>query len=280
MNSPDESLIRFAAVLTCHNRREKTLACLRSLQNQMPEELLSGKRWGVEVFLTDDGSIDRTSEAVLRLWPGAQIISGDGSLFWCGGMRAAWTQAAKTDPDYYVLINDDTTLYPDAIGRLLELTGPPSSLVIGAGAVCDPSTGAWTYGGVQSDFPFPMPDGKPRPCGTLNMNVALVPRAIFKELGMLHREYRHAMGDLDYGLMARRRGFEILETPEFVGECLSNPLGGTWRDSQLSRWARLKKLCSVKGLPPRDWLAYTRRNCGRAWLRYFLSPYLRIILNK
>lgn len=267
-------------MLTCHNRREKTLACLRSLMAQEPGASSSGKRWKIDVCLTDDGSTDGTADAVRTIWPEAQIVSGDGNLFWCGGMRAAWREAAKTDPDFYLLLNDDTTLYPAAISSLLKLIPAPSLLLIGAGAVCDPTTGVWTYGGVQSEFSFPMSDGKPRPCGTLNMNVALVPRAVYQELGILHHEYRHAMGDLDYGLAARRKGYDILETPEFVGECVSNPPDGTWRDPRLGRWERLNKLCSAKGLPPRDWLAYTRRNCGRAWLRYFFSPYIRILCNK
>jgi GT2 family glycosyltransferase len=285
------STLLIAVVLTCHNRREKTLACLRSVANQAWQNTpasTSGQNpprgsepaRTIKIFLTDDGSTDGTSTAVQSLCPEAAIISGDGSLFWCGGMRVAWAEAAKVEPDYFLLVNDDTVLYPDAIKSLIDLAGTPESHTIAVGAIRHPADGSWTYGGVESDYPFPMPDGSPRPCRTLNMNAALVSRAVFKRLGILHSAYRHAMGDLDYGLKATRAGVPILETPRFVGECATNSVSGTWRDTSLSRMTRLRKLGHAKGLPPRDWLVYTRRNCGVLWWRYFLSPYIRILLGR
>lgn len=281
------STLRIAAVLTCHNRREKTLACLRSVAEQSwQHSLAQGPARGselqraIKVFLTDDGSTDGTSMAVQSLCPEAVIIAGDGSLFWCGGMRVAWAEAAKIDPDYFLLVNDDTVLYPDAVESLITIVGPPDSHTLAVGAIRHPSSGSWTYGGVDSDYPFPMPGGAPRPCRTLNMNAALISRAVYKRLGNLHSAFRHAMGDLDYGLKATRAGLPILETPQFIGECATNPASGTWRDASLPRITRLRKLCHAKGLPPKDWLAYTRRNCGLLWWRYFFSPYIRILLGR
>lgn len=279
---------RIAAILTCHNRREKTIACLRALRDQRGQQAessavgrqLNGKDFVIKVFVVDDGSQDGTAEAIRKIWPESTIIAGAGDLFWCGGMRVAWTNAATMDPDHYLLLNDDTTLYPGAVGALLGIAGPPDSRQIAVGAICNPGDGTWAYGGLQSDHSFPMPGSSPRPCRTLNMNAALVPRAVYRELGNLHGAYRHAMGDLDYGLMAHRRGIPILETTSFIGECETNSVEGTWRDRNLGRVARIKKLTHIKGLPLRDWFVYTRRNCGAQWLRFFLSPYVRILLGK
>ena len=51
---------KIATLLTCHNRKEKTLKCLNSITAQhIPKQV--GK---IDVFLVDDGSTDGTSEAV------------------------------------------------------------------------------------------------------------------------------------------------------------------------------------------------------------------------
>ncbi len=48
-----------AVVMTCHNRRETTLRCLRELEAQT---LPAG--WNMRTYLVDDGSTDGTSAAV------------------------------------------------------------------------------------------------------------------------------------------------------------------------------------------------------------------------
>ena len=95
--------MRIAAIITCHNRKDKTLACLKSLLQIAPT---------IDVYLTDDGSTDGTSEAVRQQCPQVQIIQGDGNLFWSRGMYIAWKEAVKSDYEYYLWLNDDVVLYP------------------------------------------------------------------------------------------------------------------------------------------------------------------------
>lgn len=269
--------LRIAALLTCHNRRDMTSVCLRSLRSQSG---LTITGFQLNVFLVDDGCTDGTVEAALEIWPDAKIIPGDGKLYWCGGMRKAWRAAATTDPDYYLLVNDDTFLYPEAVQDLLAICPVPEATAIAVGAIRDPRTGQWVYGGNQSDNEFLEGAHAPRVCRTMNANCTLVPRAVYRKIGMLHYAYDHAMGDTDYGLEAGRHGIRTYESTSFVGECEPNPEAGSWRDKSLPRIVRFQKLVSAKGLPPKDWLYYCRRNCGALWLRYWLSPYIRVILGK
>ena len=46
--------IKIAAILSCHNRKIKTMACLESLFSIIPD---------IDVYLTDDGCTDGTPEA-------------------------------------------------------------------------------------------------------------------------------------------------------------------------------------------------------------------------
>ncbi|MHC5831198.1 MAG: glycosyltransferase family 2 protein, partial [Nostoc sp.] len=75
---------QLAVIMTCFNRRETTLICLRALAQQTKS---------FDVYLTDDGSSDGTSKAVKVFYPQVQILQGNGNLFWVGGMRLAFAEA-------------------------------------------------------------------------------------------------------------------------------------------------------------------------------------------
>ena len=268
-------MIRITALLTCHNRRELTLLCLSQLSAlDLPEGT------HLDVVLVDDGSRDGTSVIVREKYPEVGILQGDGSLFWCGGMRKAWAHAAIADPDFYLLVNDDTMVERDALLELLKIVPAPDARKIGVGAIQDPTTGFATYGGRRGANGIILvdPTGQPELCATFNANLVLIPRAVFLELGVFHHAYTHGMGDFDYGFQASRRGIQVLQTPGFVGACSHNSPGGSWRDRRLSRRERLKRLHSPKAHPWKEMVAYHRRNSGCLWPYRCITPYLRILL--
>jgi GT2 family glycosyltransferase len=282
--------MRIAVLITCHNRKELTLAALRALLAQegvragagggkkSEPRSEDGDRW-VELFLTDDGSTDGTSEAVRELWPQATVIAGSGHLYWCGGMRLAWAEAAKTDPDYYLLVNDDTVMNADAVVSLLEIVGSPQSRRIAVAPIQDPQSGEWVYGGVRGRRFAPVqPCGEVDVCDTLNTNCALIPRGVYQALGGFADCFTHSMGDYDYGFRATRSGVQILQAGRFLGQCKGNPVAGTWRDRALPRARRWELIHGPKGLPPKEWLFFCRRNLGFLWFVRFLSPYVRVLL--
>jgi GT2 family glycosyltransferase len=103
-----------AVLMTCHNRKLKTLVTLESLFKQTLTSEIA-----LSVYLVDDGSTDGTSEGVQQKYPQVKLFSGDGNLFWNGGMRIAFSEAMKDEPDYYLWLNDDTVLAPEALNTLL-----------------------------------------------------------------------------------------------------------------------------------------------------------------
>lgn len=270
-----------AALLTCHNRKATTLACLKALHAQ---ELPPATH--IHVYLVDDGSTDGTRAAVASAFSGVTVLRGDGSLFWNGGMRLAFEQALATGYDYYLWLNDDTRLYPNALKGLLHarqrIDDDPVILV---GSTQDPRTGQHTYGGLVHDgswHPFKYervtPTDAVQPCTVMNGNCVLITQAAAQRVGNLDAAFTHAIGDFDYALRARRAGCSLWVAPGFVGTCSRNALQGSWLDDSLSTSARLKKMRSPKGLPPREWMRYARRHAGFLWPVYGSLPLIRTVL--
>lgn len=271
------------ALMTCHNRCEKTVTSIgHYFACDLPEGFVR------KLVLVDDGSTDGTAEAVHAVFPDVVIERGDGSLFWNRGMVRAWERALPLEPDYVLWLNDDTMLYPHALMTLLETyiqmrrqTGQPGIVV---GSTADRETGRLTYGGHIAPKrwkPFTYQrvwhESEPVECHAMNGNLVLIPMQIAQEVGKLDPIFEHAMGDTDYALRARAMGYRLFVAPGFVGHCSHNPASGTYLDASLPLSIRWKKMMSRKGLPPHSWRHFTRRHAGLAWPIYFAWPYFKLI---
>jgi GT2 family glycosyltransferase len=278
--------MRIAVLLTCFNRRDITLKCLRGLATQTGIEDLS-----LEVFLVDDGSTDGTSDAVAREFPKVHLIQGNGSLFWNGGMHKAFGVAMRQNFDGYIWLNDDTSLYPDAISRLIAAyrrCKPELDSVILVGSVQDPETGSHTYGGVSRrprgfalDF-TPVPPSKDAilACDSSHANFTFVSAAVAKKIGNFDTVFQHNFGDFDYGFRATKQGVPVRIAPGYFGTCAFNTSNGSWKNPALSLAQRWKIINSPKGLPAREWIPYTRRHFGWRWPLYALSPYIKMLFGR
>lgn len=269
-----------AVLMTCHNRREKTLECLRTLfAQQMPV------RPRIRVYLVDDGSSDGTGDAVRERYPETRVIQGDGSLYWNGGMRLAMSAAISDAPDFYLWLNDDTRLAADALARLLrtyESRADERAIIVGS--LCDPGTQKVTYGGSRTisrinplKVEMLVPTDEPQRCDVFNGNVVLVPRRAVEMLGNLSDRFKHRSGDYEFALRAKRAGIPAWVAPGYCGECARNPTSGTWRDKQLPAGVRVKKLLSPTGAPIAERFYLLSRFGGPLWPWYFISVYAKFI---
>ncbi len=283
---------RLAALLTCYNRSSKTLASLTALFNQeLPADKVT-----VDVYLVDDGSTDGTADAVSQSYPQVKILQGNGSLFWNGGMRLALAEALKYNYDYYLWLNDDTLLYPNALKTLLEtfhsLVDQGEHRAIVAGSTCDPNTRALTYGGVVRrsrwrpiKFDLVEPGEQVKRCDTINGNCVLIPREVIQVVGNLDPAFTHYAGDWDYGLRAQKQGCTVWLAPGYVGTCSQNYQPDSEANSQVQLGEGLKKISQPKGLPVREqilhplgeWKIFAQRYAGPLWPIYWLIPYRRLL---
>ncbi|WP_158602630.1 glycosyltransferase family 2 protein [Proteiniphilum sp. X52] len=254
-----------AVLLTCHNRKIKTIDCLSSFfKATIPTE------YELDMFLTDDGSSDGTGEAVKSLFPQVKVLKGDGNLFWAGGMRLAWKTAMdEKSYDAYLLINDDVVLCPDFFVHLLETeayslahTGKRG---IYSGATTD-DEGRVSYGGsVIKKNHFIMtaqklePASQPQRCEFTNANVLWISADVVDEIGIFSEKYTHAIADFDYSLQAVKKQIPVWLAPHVCGVC-NYDHGKKWKDSAVPLKERIAWMKSPKGLAYNEYMYYIRKH--------------------
>lgn len=265
-----------AVLITVFNRKQKTLECLDRLFNQDFTE-----KCEIEVYLTNDGCTDGTSEAVQLQYPSVHIINGDGNLFWNRGMYVAWCEAEKTQHDYYLWLNDDTILFDDAIGHLLMLSKEKDDKAIIVGTTLDSGKNKITYGGFDQ-YGCLITDIKGiTECHTWNGNIVLIPQYVYEHVGKNDPIFHHAIGDTDYGLRALKIGIISYLSDRPSGICdlhLSIP---KWKDPAVPLTKRFKYLYMPggNGSNPIQFFIFKRRHYGLIKaIGTFISNHLHTLL--
>ncbi|MCR5119596.1 MAG: glycosyltransferase family 2 protein [Lachnospiraceae bacterium] len=274
---------KVAVLLTCHDRKEKTLACVRSLAE--------GNETKLVFAVTDAGSSDGTPEALKELgrelYTDIRVIRRGSELYWNGGMRVSLSYAYQKlkDADAILMVNDDVRFFPGAVDKLVDrMLKTEADAVAGA---CINSEAEQSYGGVRmkskhfARFELIPPSEEETICDTFNCNCVLIKYECFTSCGNLDAAYVHSLGDYDYGMRLNRYGRKVVNSAEYCGECDDNPTEGSWRDNKLSRIKRLKLKESEKGLPSADWYHFLVKNYGLIPALYHsATPYLRILIGK
>jgi len=266
--------MKAAVILTCFNRKEKTRECLENLFGQnLPENL------ELKVFVCDDKSSDGTSEMIATDFPQVAVKIGTGTLFWGGGMRAAWELASESDDfDFYLWLNDDTVLTHNSIVRLFqeyEQIGQPSILT----ASCKiPQTEIFSYGGLDDDGPI-LPNGSLQKVKYINGNLVLIPKEVVATIGFNSLKYTHYLGDYDYGLRAQEAGYDCYMTSTYLAECDVNDIP-YWGDSNLNFKKRWQLAHGTKGLALKEYITFKTYHHGRlVGVKTWIDTYLKIIFS-
>lgn len=257
--------------MTVHNRKRKTLRCLESLKETLAPH---GDAVSIKVFLTDDGCTDGTAEDILaESWPfSIQILSGDGNLFWNGGMINSWKAALAEDGwDGYLWLNDDVVVLPAFWQDLLD-TDRYSIDKFGkrgvyVGSTQDAETGAFTYGGFVYTNKFTLKDKMLSPNGSVQRaeaghgNITFVSAEVVEKKGIFCDKYIHGGTDHDYTYLAHKAGFPVLVLPSYSAICeKDHPKdGGRRKFFNMSLRERLKALNDPRGMNLHNALLFSKR---------------------
>ncbi len=264
--------MHLTALLACHDRRELTLRCLRSLFAVAPD----GVR--LDAVLVDDGSSDGTADAVAALGLPVTIVRGDGSWFWSRSLAETERVAETHDPDAVLWLNDDVRLDPGALMLLVAgHDAHPDSILVGP--LRTERSGRTVYGGWRLEggrvfgTRLEPADGAYRPVDVFHGNLVLVPRSARRRIGPVDGTWAHQFADLDDALRAVDAGVSAFQLPLSVGTC--QPVLSVWDDPRRTRWQRVRMVVGRRAWPLRSttrfWWRH-RRHVGAAGV---LTPYRR-----
>jgi GT2 family glycosyltransferase len=265
-----------SVLITCHNRKNKTLKCLENLYNQKGINIT----FVIHVFLVNDGSVDGTREDVTQRFPLVKIIDGDGNLFWNRGMLLAWqTALLEVKSDYYLWLNDDTYLFQDAVISVLSDIRPNSII---CGVTCsENSNKITTYGGFKNYGNCPLsPNGFLQECDFCNGNFVLIDANVVNLIGLLDPKFQHALGDFDYSMRAKKSNISLTVSRQFVGTCETHEDVPIWSNPAFTIVKRIKNLYSpLSGCNPIEFFYFDKLHNGIInGIKHFLSIHLRCFL--
>lgn len=263
---------QIAVLLTCFNRKQKTVKCLNHLFKLKSD---------LDVYLVDDGSTDGTNESIVKEFPQVNLIKGSGNLFWNKGMHLAWEHAAKNDYDYYLWLNDDVIIYENCFDELFSCIKLTDGKAIISGIIESSDKKNILYGGYDSNKNLIKPNGQLNPIRNLNGNVVIVPKEVYQSLGNLDLHFHHDLGDVDYGLRAQKKGISVFTTRVAIANGEKNDICRV-RQNNTTISKRFKKLYSPLGANPKIIFYYRKKYFGfiNAISYYAFLHFINIIPDK
>lgn len=288
--------IKIATIITCFNRKEKTISCLTHLFEAENKYNIQHSQHSIElyIYLTDDGCTDGTANAVRNVCKGKNlhIIQGDGKCYWAGGMRLAWKEALKTENnwDFYLLLNDDTLVSTNVFDELfathsysLKTYGKPG---LYGGIICDINNESIvTYGGEKFHSKSQgrsyniNPSATPQEVDKTNANILLIDRSVVDKIGIFYKGYIHGCADYDYSMTAKKNNIPTLTTAKCCGKCEYDHPSGLAEIQKLMpmSFKQRKRYVNFPTHSDKDYLLFVKRHTPKRFIFSWILRKIRII---
>jgi len=272
-----------AVLVTVFNRKEKTRKCFES----MWKDLETHPELTVDVWITDDGSSDGTRDMLMESFPGKPInvLDGDGSLFWNGGMINSW-KAAMTHGGYdgYLWLNNDVVILPglfddlQAADEYSKQTFGKTGIYVASLQNLDRTK--FAYGGfnflskISLKDEFVVPNGQFQTCMCTHGNITYVSNEVVESQGIFNEGYFHGGTDHDYSYLAYKAGFPLLVLRDYFGLCDNDHRSSEDSLAEMPLRKRLEKLRSPRGAF-RNALLFQKRCFPWRYPFVFIMGYLK-----
>lgn len=217
---------RIAAIVPCHNRRDKTLRFLQVFLTQTYPDL--------DLILVDANSQDGTAQAIQSQAPETIILSVSEDCYWTAATNAGIRYALDHGYDYILTINDDCLIAPDYVDTLVKLAKKFSLLILGSriehlsqpGLLCGlgifPNWVTSLFSHRYKDqwfdrLPLHVQESEILKTDGLPGNGTLIHRSVFERIGLYEeRHLPHYLSDVELIIRAKRSGIQAWVTPQAI----------------------------------------------------------------
>jgi GT2 family glycosyltransferase len=217
------------------------------------------------VIVVDNGSTDNSVAVAKKI--GAHVISLGANLGFAAAVNRGIREATA---EYIAIINNDVTLPPDWLARLMAKleTQSDTDAWFATGkllntfqrdrldgsydAVCRGGC-AWRCGQGRLDSEQ---WNRPKTIHLAPLTAAVFRAGLFKTLGLLDERFESYLEDVDFGLRCAEAGFSGLYVPEAVGYHRGSATLGRWHPDTVRKIARNQVLLIAKHYPPNWVLRY------------------------
>jgi GT2 family glycosyltransferase len=204
------------------NGRDDTLQCLGSLSK------MENKVAEPTVVLVDNHSTDDSVVLIKQKYGWVDLIVNDDNLGFPAGNNVAIRKYLDKDYDWFLLLNNDTTITPDFLDKMVQFGRHETEAgIIGAtqmlrrgyevyyevGGLINMMVGRTTPRETRL-----LADQKPQKVHYVSGACMLIKKVVFQKIGLLDEPYFFGFEDIDFCLEARRAGFEVYCLPEAVIE--------------------------------------------------------------
>lgn len=209
-----------AVVIPTHRRPALLARCLASVRAAPGAD--------VRVIVVNDGGGAETTRLLAERFPEVVELRSTGDLWWAGSMNAGIRAAIAAGTRHCLVLNDDVTVAPDAIGALVATAeANPGAIICSVVVDAKRPDHVWAAGGGVS-WPFrgefhhrALPAGSdPGRAQTVDWSPGmgtLIPLSVFEKVGLYdEKNMPQYLGDADLCLRAKRAGIPTLVCPGSV----------------------------------------------------------------
>ncbi|MGI8864396.1 MAG: glycosyltransferase family 2 protein [Solirubrobacteraceae bacterium] len=209
-----------SAIVVSFNRCESTVRCVESLL-----VALDGVAGPTEVIVVDNNSHDDSVPALRRLSDRLRVIGMARNLGFAGAVSEGMRQSSG---QWVLLLNNDATIEPEAVIRLLEVGSGDESIGSLAPMILFSGDAHWINStglvvdrlGIGHDRLLGQPaadrDTAPVEVFGASGGAALFRRSMLEDAGGVDASFFMYLEDLDLAWRARARGWRAMHVPEAV----------------------------------------------------------------